>query len=310
MSWYRFLPVLLCLVACCPPEIVPDSAECLIRPWKTQNTILVVIDGPRYSETWGDPEKSLIPYMADSLAGKSVIGTEFYNLGNTYTIPGHISLMTGSYEFKDNNGSQYPLLPSFLQLYLSCTGESPDKAWIVTSKKKLEVLGDCESLAYRNKYIPSIDAVDRNDREVLSRTREIMEVNKPHLMLVHFKGPDYEAHHANWNGYLASIRETDSLLYELISFCEAQEFYRGKTSVIMTNDHGRHLDGIATGYVDHGDQCTGCTHLNFMAYGPDFKNGYISDRPAQSIDILPTIGVLMGYRVPWSNGRVLDEIFN
>ena len=154
-----------------------------------------------------------------------------------------------------------------------------------------------------------MDAVDRSDVDVLKRTIEVMYEYQPQLMMVHFKGPDYHGHHNNWQGYLESIVETDSLLFELINTCGEMEFYKDRTSIIMTNDHGRHLDGIAGGFSSHGDHCLGCTHINFMAYGPDFKKDFVSDRQAQSIDLLPTIGELMGFRVPWTSGRVLDEIF-
>lgn len=289
--------------------VTPSSVECGTSPYSTQYVILVVIDGPRMSETWEHPEQKYIPYLSGPLRKKAVINREFYNLGNTFTVPGHIALTTGSYEFKTNDGSEYPSEASVFQMYLSCAQTPPSDAYIITSKEKLNVLGDCENLSFRNSFRPSVDALDRPDIETYERAINILETEEPSLSLIHFKGPDTEGHHGDWEGYLEAIVETDSLLNELINFIEGNEYYKGKTSVIMTNDHGRHLDGIADGFKSHGDHCRGCTHINFMAYGPDFKSDELIYTEYESIDIVPTITALMGFDSPYTSGKIMTDLF-
>ena len=52
-----FLILILIFLGC-------QNDDCFfkIEP-KTKNIIIVLIDGPRYSETWGDSSKANIPYL-------------------------------------------------------------------------------------------------------------------------------------------------------------------------------------------------------------------------------------------------------
>jgi phosphopentomutase len=132
---------------------------------------------------------------------------------------------------------------------------------------------------------------------------------KPQLILIHFRGPDHYGHQNEWDNYLHSIVETDSLTYEIWNYLENDDFYKNKTTFIITNDHGRHLDNIANGFIGHGDHCAGCTHINFFATGPDFKKNLVLDTHREQIDILPTIGELMGFTFSGSKRKVMWELF-
>lgn len=279
------------------------------KDFVSENVILVVVDGPRYSETFGDPAHRYVPYLADSLAPKGVFNDKFYNLGLTKTVPGHTAIMTGVYQDLENNGDQFPNYPSILQLYLEHTKADPNDAWIVTSKKKLGVLGDCSHMDFRNRYNPRSDAEGRNDLITYSKAIEVMKDHRPKMMMVHFRGPDKYGHSEDWENYLGSIRETDSLLFQLWKVIEADPHYSGKTTLIMTNDHGRHLDDVQNGFKSHGCKCIGCTHINFFAIGPDIKEGAIISRKREQIDILPTIAHLMGFEVHHGEGESMTELF-
>ena len=52
----------------------------------TENVIVIVVDGARYSETWGDPTHQYVPNMADSMASFGVINTNFYYNTADYNI--------------------------------------------------------------------------------------------------------------------------------------------------------------------------------------------------------------------------------
>ncbi len=302
------LGFLLSMGMSCEKELDLDNK---ITPsnFKTKNVIVLIIDGPRFTETWGDPNNVLIPNLHNRLAAKGVINQEFYNLGNTHTIPGHTAIVTGIYEDLDNNGRQYPSYPSFLQHWLKITRNNPNKAWIVTSKEKLEVLSNCSSIDWRNSYLPSIDAKDRFDKSTFVAAKQILENFHPNLMVINLKGPDWWGHHRNWELYKQGISQTDSMLNALYDIIETDTIYKGKTTLIMTNDHGRHLDGLRDGFVNHGDKCLGCTHINFFGYGPDFKMGKLINTQREQIDIVPTITHLLGFQMNQCNGHIMTELF-
>ena len=160
-------------------EFSEAAVSCSDNGFRTKKVVLVVIDGPRLSETWEHPEQKYIPFQAKRLKKKCVVAREFYNLGNTFTIPGHIALTTGSYEFKTNDGSEYPDGPSLFQLFLKCTQYSPEQAYIITSKVKLNVLGNCENLALRNSFRPSMYTKERTDVETYRAAVQIWKKNNP-----------------------------------------------------------------------------------------------------------------------------------
>lgn len=288
------------------------DTEYVITPtnYLTKNVVVVMIDGPRFSETWGHPEKAYVPKLANNLAQKGIINQEFYNFGNTQTISGHTASITGVYELMNNNGLQYPSYPSFMQYYLAATKQSPKKAWIVSAKEKLKMLGNSSNVDWRNSYLPSVDAIDRRDTETFSRIKDIMLTHEPNLLFINLSGPDRAGHANDWEEYLENISIADSLLNEIVNLVDSIPSYQNTTTVFMTNDHGRHLDGIAKGFVDHGDLCHGCTHINFFAYGPDFHSDLIiNNQLREQIDIVPTIGQLLGFKTKQSTGNVMTELF-
>ena len=129
-----FCALSLCACACAWAE------EAAKPPYKTENVVLMVIDGPRYTETWGDPKHQYIPHMASDLAKEGVIYTHFSNNGPTLTNPGHSALTTGFYQEIDNTGKELPKYPTVLQMWLKHSGQPQTSASLITSKDKLEVL--------------------------------------------------------------------------------------------------------------------------------------------------------------------------
>ena len=82
-----------------PPPPTPP-----VEGYQTENVIIVIMDGARYSETWGDSTLEHIPNMGINFAEKSVVITNFYNNGITTTVPGHTSITTSYYQSITNNG--------------------------------------------------------------------------------------------------------------------------------------------------------------------------------------------------------------
>ena len=62
---------------------------------KARHIIIAVIDGPRWSESWGDPLRANIPHQAKELLPQGTLYTNFRNSGWTYTTCGHTALTTG-----------------------------------------------------------------------------------------------------------------------------------------------------------------------------------------------------------------------
>ncbi|TND10440.1 MAG: sulfatase [Bacteroidetes bacterium] len=284
--------------------------------FKTRHVVLVSIDGPRWSETWGDSAGRLIPHRATEIAPLGVMLNNFNNLGYTYTSAGHTAMLTGFYQSINNSGTEHTIYPNFFQYWLEMTRLPKEKAWVISSKDKIAALTDCLEEKWAGKYLPSsycgVNGAGSgfcHDSITLQRALSVFAQHHPALCLVHFSEPDVSGHSGNWNNYLAGIRSTDNYLAQLWNFLQQDPEYAGKTTLIVTNDHGRHPDQVSNGFISHGDGCAGCRHIELLAVGPDFKTNTVLASPYEQKDIAPTIAYLMGFDMPFSEGKVMKELF-
>ncbi len=293
-----------------------DNDSAVEDGYQTKNVFVVVVDGPRYSETWGDPTHQHIPRLANELANKGVVYTNFYNNGPTYTNAGHTAISTGNYQEINNSGRELPQNPSIFQHWLQASAEDSTAAWVIASKDKLEVLANCYDEQWHGQYQPATNCgVDglgtgyRTDNITYDQLSEILTAHHPRLVLINFREPDSSGHGNDWDGYLEGIAASDEYVYQIWEFIENDPFYKNSTTMFVTNDHGRHLDGIADGFISHGDDCEGCRHINLFAYGPDFVQGTITATERDLTDIPATIAELLDFEMPTNQGEVMDELF-
>lgn len=284
--------------------------------FRTENVIVVVIDGVRLSESWADPSHQYIPYQYNELMTDAVLNREFKNIGVTNTVPGHTAISTGHYQEINNDGLEIPSRPSFFQFWKE-QSDQDDLHYIVASKGKLEVLADCEDLDWQGLYQPStncgndgggVTSSSRNDSLTLEVIKDILDQEIPKSMLINLSSPDYAGHYVGWEEYLEAISNTDEYVFDLWNFIQAHPHYSNRTALIITNDHGRHLDDQG-GFMHHGDGCAGCRDISLLALGPDFNKNLTVNTPRDQRDISATIAYMMGFNFPSGEGNVMLEIF-
>jgi hypothetical protein len=287
------------------------------REYITNNVIIIVIDGARYSETWGDSTFSNIPKMK-LISDGGVFFSNFYNNGPIFTLSGHIAITTGFYQEIDNMGNEIPEFPSLFQYWNKEYSGIYPISRIITSKDKLSVLSDCIDSSYNGFYRPLMDcgvngmgigSGYRHDSITLGRTLDVLAVEHPKLVLLSFREPDYSAHLENWQLYIEGIRNTDNYVSQIWEFLKRNRYYQGKTALFVTNDHGRHLDGVSNGFISHGDTCDGCKHISLLAIGPDFKRGESLKTDRELIDIPATIAEILKFSMPTGQGNIMNELF-
>ncbi|MGQ0827610.1 MAG: sulfatase-like hydrolase/transferase [Bacteroidota bacterium] len=286
-----------------------------VTGYKTRNVIILVVDGPRYTETWGHPTHQYIPHRSTMLQ-QGVLCSNFYNDGVTATNPGHAAVCTGVYQNLENSGLEYPANPSFFQCWLKKYQRSSSEAWIIATKDKLEVLSNCTNIEWKDMHRPMSDCGNmgiftgyREDSTTFKKVKYTLMNNHPRLMLINFKQPDAAAHANDSAGYLLGIIDTDNYVHQLWQQLQSDDFYKNKTTLIVTDDHGRHTAGHLDGFVSHGDTCMGCRHIEFFAIGPDFKQNYISNEIYGQIDIASTVAELMNFEMPYAQGKVMRDVF-
>jgi predicted AlkP superfamily pyrophosphatase or phosphodiesterase len=292
-----------------------DDDEVLKDVFITENVIILVIDGPRYSETYGADSMKYIPNTRDSLMPQGVFFSEFMNEGPTYTVPGHVAITTGCYQNIRNNGSALPRKPSIFHYLLRQKNLSETDAWVISSKGKLSVLAESKDKEFRESLTAStfcgVDGkgagytADMNTEKAVER---ILMQYHPKLTLINLLEVDVNGHGKNWEGYLKGIQNTDAFALKLWNLIQNDPIYKNKTTLFITNDHGRHLDKKKDGFAEHGDGCDGCEHVSLLALGPDFQKGLVVNKEYELIDLAPTIGYMLKFDPFKSKGKKIVEL--
>jgi hypothetical protein len=274
----------------------------------TRNVFIVVIDGARYSETFGDSLHRYVPVMWNQLRPLGTLYTSFYNDGVTKTIPGHTSILTGTWQTIVNNGSERPNMPTLFEYYRKQKNTLITSSYVVLGKDKLNVLTYSTHEKYGPDYRASVkrSTKDSDDCRTFENIKEVMSESHPHLLIANFGGVDIAGHDEEFINYTSKIKIADSLIGVLWSYIQSDSAYMNRTTLIITNDHGRHLDSIAGGFHKHGDGCEGCRHISLLVLGPDTPAGVTDTTARKQIDIAPTVGRLLGFETTYSVGGVIN----
>jgi hypothetical protein len=277
----------------------------------TRNVIICVVDGARYTETFGDTSKGHagIPFIWNTLRPQGTIYTNFYCGGNgipTVTCEGHATILTGNWQNIANDGSVRAFTPTIFEYFRRQTGSTARENFVILGKDKLSILTYSDSTGYGADFgalvqmAPSA-TLQSSDTATWSNIKFVLRTYHPRQSIINMPQVDYDGHSGIWDNYITSIRRADSLVCELWKLIQTDSIYKNTTTLFITNDHGRHT----TNFTSHGDQCEGCRHIMLMVLGPDAKEGEVDSLMRYQIDIAPTIGMLLGYSTPDAIGSSL-----
>jgi arylsulfatase A-like enzyme len=118
------------------------------------------------------------------------------------------------------------------------------------------------------------------------------------------------AHSGAFSLYIDGIRRSDRLCLDLFQSIEREPEYAGKTALLILPDFGRDSDTDpgGNGFQHHrtGDALSRTTWM--LAIGPGIRENAVIDRPVQSIDLVPTIGSMLGFPTDLSRGKAIAEV--
>ena len=195
------------------------------------------------------------------------------------------------------------------EYYRKAKGIPATDAVLVGSKPKLDAVAYSTHAAYGAAYGASVDLTAPTDYGTYDRLINRLDTNHPHFVMASFAQVDQKAHAGDWNAYLRQMEIVDLLLVLHMRQSPASDSStRGKPRMFITADHGRHDDAHG-GFAQHGDTCDGCTHVIFMALGPDIRADYEVTSLYTQRDVCVTIGELLGVPTPESDGFPMAEIF-
>lgn len=275
-----------------------------------QKMMIVIIDGARYTETFGDPDYSWIPRMKE-IADEGSIINDIRNDGITYTNRAIPALWCGTWtEVRDTvyqgKETQYSVKPSIFEYYRKHKQQSADQCYYVLKYLSSLWLPSFDQ-SYGTGYWPSFYSEGIGDEAVCNNTKVLMNEEQPDFMWIYLADVDHAGHSGDWNYYTTTLRRADSIIGVLWNHVQTLPYYKDKTTMIVTNDHGRH-DNQHGGFQNHGCSCEGCRRIQFLAVGPNIKENFTSFQTRFLPDMAVTAAHILGFEMEKATGQVINEI--
>ncbi|WP_339885052.1 phosphoglyceromutase [Polaribacter vadi] len=95
---------------------------------------------------------------------------------------------------------------------------------------------------------------------------ETLKKNHPNLVYISYGETDDFAHDGEYDSYLESAKRTDEFIKKLWNFTQQDTFYKDKTTFIITTDHGRGTEPLAT-WKHHGNSIKNTDQVWVIAFG-------------------------------------------
>lgn len=158
-----------------------------------------------------------------------------------------------------------------------------------------------------------------NDLATMYFAQKVIEEFTPELLVVNMQGIDVA--HSNFTAYCNNIRKADYALAQLWQAIQNTPGMANDTVLIAVPEHGRNLqpntvrDIYGRYALDHTSDPTS-REIFCLVLGPSGKvnqNNIINNEVGESIDIVPTVAELLGFKseIPGGllPGRYLQEAF-
>ncbi|MBO6573956.1 MAG: alkaline phosphatase family protein [Rhodothermales bacterium] len=143
--------------------------------------------------------------------------------------------------------------------------------------------------------IPSPWGTVRLDAFTHHYALEYMKRASPEVVYISYGETDDFAHNDNFPAYIRAARNTDAFLQGLWTFLQTDSAYAGRTSLIITTDHGR---GSGDGWVGHGtgEEWAGSEYIWLAALGPSIPaGGELRGVGFDQAQVAATVAALMGF---------------
>lgn len=142
-------------------------------------------------------------------------------------------------------------------IYTNC-GFEPSSDFPLTLQEEL--------LNELQRQIPSPWGSVRLDGFTHQFAKAYLKKHQPDLIYISYGETDDFAHNGDYESYLKSAKNTDALIEDLWNYTQKNDYYRDKTTFIITTDHGRGTNPIDS-WRSHGKKITGSDQTWFIFFG-------------------------------------------
>lgn len=136
---------------------------------------------------------------------------------------------------------------------------------------------------------------------------ETLLKDHPKVMWISFGDCDEWAHARKYDLYLDGAQGTDAFIRDIYEALEADRFYKGKTTYLITCDHGR---GFGNEWANHGSGTKGsdATWLMLLGKGIEAKGETSECGPYYTKQVAATIAAILGIDFTPDDGTKLQPI--
>jgi hypothetical protein len=138
--------------------------------------------------------------------------------------------------------------------------------------------------------------------------KEYLKANRPRALYIGLGETDELAHEGRYGDYLIAANRVDSYLQDLWETIQSIPLYRGKTTLIVTTDHGRGNPPL--GWRNHGATTAGSENIWIAIIGPDTPP--LGERkniaPVTQSQIAATMAAALGFDYPVAEPRAAQPI--
>ncbi len=97
-----------------------------------------------------------------------------------------------------------------------------------------------------------------------------LQTKKPKVLYISYGETDEWAHSGRYKDYLNAANMVDKWIQDIWNYIQTDPFYKNKTAIFITTDHGRG-DAIKKEWTSHGSDIKDAYQIWFAAMGPGIK---------------------------------------
>ena len=109
---------------------------------------------------------------------------------------------------------------------------------------------------------------ERLDLVTYFQAREYLKEYHPRVTYINFSETDNYAHAGSYDWYISTLHGQEKLIADLWDYIQSIPQYKGKTTLLISNDHGRG-DKIKSQWSQHGPGIQDSKDIFILAMGPD-----------------------------------------
>lgn len=148
----------------------------------------------------------------------------------------------------------------------------------------------------------------RSDFLTFEYSKECIKQYKPRVLYMAFDETDDMAHEGNYRSYLDRANQEDGFIKNLWEMIQADPYYKDKTTLLVTCDHGRGNDPMDK-WRDHGADVKGSENTWFAVLGPDTEARGEIKTPTTTYhkQLAQTISKLLGFDFKANAGHEVGD---